>query len=180
MECYHGVLSFDHTCRALLRKWSSPISPVGEGTLKKIGANPFRRTWVWFQTNHFEAAGACLTASVANIPWLGSAFRGFIIGFWHEGELQRFATYTGARVEKLAISETHVDWVVSDRRHRLEIRAERAEGGLILGPTKIEMGKRVLETLNARIEAAWLENPGKLFLKALAGMQALKCITPWH
>jgi hypothetical protein len=168
MECYHGVLGFDHIIQGSLAVDGDPVDfSEGRGYIEKDWGQSFPEAWVWFQTNHFEQPGACLTASVANIPWMGSAFRGFIIGFWHEGELLRFATYTGARVEKLAISETHVDWVVSTRRHRLEMRAERAEGGLILGPTKLEMGKRVLETLNARIEARLTHKSGELIFEGI-------------
>ncbi len=166
MECYHGVLGFDHAIQGALAIDGQAVDfSGGRGYIEKDWGQSFPEAWVWFQTNHFERAGVCLTASVANIPWMGSAFRGFIIGFWHEGKLRRFATYTGARIEKLAISETHVDWAVSNRRYRLEMRAERAEGGLILGPTKLEMGKRVLETLNARIEARLTYKSGELIFE---------------
>jgi tocopherol cyclase len=166
MECYHGVLGFDHAIQGSLAIDHEPVDFTdGRGYIEKDWGQSFPEAWVWFQSNHFEQSGACLTASVANIPWMGSAFRGFIVGFWNEGILLRFATYTGAQVDKLAISETHVDWVVSDRRHRLEMRAERAEGGLILGPTKLEMGKRVLETLNARIEVRLTHKSGELIFE---------------
>jgi len=166
MECYHGVLGFDHAIQGSLAIDRERINfSGGRGYIEKDWGQSFPEAWVWFQSNHFEEAGVCLTASVANIPWMGNAFRGFIIGFWREKKLKRFATYTGARIEKLSISETHVDWVVSDRRHRLEMRAERAEGGLILGPTKLEMGKRVLETLNARIEARLSHKSGELIFE---------------
>ena len=36
----------------------------------------------------------------AIIPWLGSTFWGTIVGLWHEGRLYRFATYTGAKMER--------------------------------------------------------------------------------
>ena len=85
------------------------------------------------------------------IPWLGSAFRGFIIGFWHAGRLYRFATYTGARVEKLAIDEHSVHWVVRDRQYRLEMVAARTQAGLLRGPQAMDMGGRVPETLQATV-----------------------------
>ena len=36
-------------------------------------------------------------------------------------------------------------------KHRIHLSAKRAKGGLLRGPTQIDMGKRVLETLNAEI-----------------------------
>lgn len=153
MECYHGVLSLDHT---ILGKLHMPIGAVdftgGRGYIEKDWGQAFPEAWVWFQSNHFEQPETCITASVANIPWMGNAFRGFIIGFWHAGTLHRFATYTGAKIERLEIYDDHVKWVVRNQRLRLEMRASRAQAGLLLGPTRLEMGKRVAETLNAAIE----------------------------
>jgi len=152
MECYHGVLSFDHVIEGALNldgrtgDWTG-----GRGYIEKDWGQSFPAAWIWFQSNHFSMPGTCVTASVALIPWLGSAFRGFIVGLWHEGKLYRFATYTGARITHLAMTDEHVTWVMRDRRHTLELLAERAEGGLILGPTRLEMGKRVHETLRASV-----------------------------
>jgi hypothetical protein len=97
---------------------------------------------------------------VAVIPWLKSAFRGFIIGVWHQKRLYRLATYTGARIDDLQIRDDAVDWVVSDGQYRLEMRATRTEGGLLLGPTRMEMGKRVAETLNATVKVRLSDRSG--------------------
>jgi hypothetical protein len=166
MECYHGVLSLDHALRGQLR-FDDHVQPVkadlngGRGYIEKDWGQSFPEAWVWFQTNHFGLPGTSLTASVAVIPWLGSAFRGLIIGLWHAGQLYRFATYNGARVEHLEIADEHVDWVVSRGDLRLELHALRVEGGLLLGPTRHEMGKRVNETLKASIEVRLTSKAGK-------------------
>jgi hypothetical protein len=103
------------------------------------------------QSNHFEAVGTSLSASIAMIPWLRSSFRGFIVGLRHEGLLHRFATYTGAATESLAIDDERVSWSVRDRRMRLEMVAERAAGGLLASPVRSEMHKRVDETLSSSV-----------------------------
>ena len=48
---------------------------------------------------------------------------------------------------------------------RLELRACRVEGGLLLGPTRQEMGKRVNETLNASIEVRLTGKDGKIIFQ---------------
>jgi tocopherol cyclase len=152
MECYHGVLSFDHAIEGALTLHGRTCDWTGgRGYIEKDWGQSFPAAWIWFQSNHFPTPGTCVTASVALIPWLGSAFRGFIVGLWHEGRLYRFATYTGAHTEVLAMTDKQVTWVIRDRHHTLELLTERAEGGLILGPTRIEMGKRVHETLRATV-----------------------------
>ena len=152
MECYHGVLSFDHLLEGSLDLQSKTFDfNSGHGYVEKDWGQSFPQAWVWFQSNHFSAPGTCLTASVAIIPWLGTSFNGFIIGLWHKGKLYRFATYTGAVIETLEITDEKVLWTVKDRRFRLQLRAERAGTGLLLGPTRREMGIRVAETLNALV-----------------------------
>lgn len=152
MECYHGVLSLDHAIEGALKLSRARIDfSGGRGYIEKDWGPSFPAAWVWFQSNHFARPGTSITASIAVIPWIGSAFRGFIIGLWHDGVLHRFATYTGARVEKLAVAEDEVHWVVRDRRRRLEMIARRTQAGLLRGPSKSDMGLRVPETLQGTI-----------------------------
>ncbi len=166
MECYHGVLSFDHIIQGALQVDGASLDySHGRGYIEKDWGQSFPAAWVWFQSNHFESTGTCLTASVAIIPWLKSSFRGFIIGLWHESRLYRFATYTGAKVEKLDIAGEQVDWVVRDRRYRLEMLARKAPGGLLLGPTRVEMGKRVDETLDATLEVRLSRLSGEILFE---------------
>jgi tocopherol cyclase len=152
MECNHGVLSLDHAIEGSLAVDGGAVNlSGGRGYIEKDWGSSFPSAWIWFQSNHFQRPGTSITASIAVIPWLGGAFRGQIIGLRHEGSLYRFATYTGARVEKLVVGEQEVVWVVRDRRHRLEMRARRAQSGLLKGPSKSDMGLRVPETLQAEI-----------------------------
>jgi len=153
MECYHGVVSLDHSIKGSLLIDNERLDfNSGRGYIEKDWGQSFPDAYIWFQTNHFEGPGTCITASVAIIPWLRNAFRGFIIGLWHADRLYRFATYTGARIEKLEIYDDHVEWVVRSRDHRLEMSVTRALGGLLLGPTRIEMGRRVNETLLSTVD----------------------------
>jgi len=161
-ECSHGVLSLDHGLRGTLVV-DGPRTPRavidwtgGRGYIEKDWGASFPSAWIWTQTNHFDssqAQGTCLTASIATIPVFGGAwFRGMIVGLWHRQRLYRFATYTGARLERLDIDDHTVTWVMRDRAHRLELCATRAEGGLLRGPNTQSMGVRVPETLSATVE----------------------------
>jgi len=106
----------------------------GQGYIEKDWGRSFPKAWIWTQSNHFTTAGTCITASVAVIPWLGSTFNGFIAGLWHGGRLYRFATYTGAKLERQEATDREVALHFVDHRkdgHRLEIEATRASGGLL-------------------------------------------------
>lgn len=152
MECYHGVLSFAHSLQGTLTLDGKMMDfSGGRGYIEKDWGQSFPSAWVWLQSNHFVGANACITASVAIIPWVKHAFRGFIVGFWLDGILHRFATYSGAQIESLQIHDEHVDWVLRNRTHRLHLKAFRVEGGLLRGPTPQDMGQRVMETLNSTV-----------------------------
>ncbi len=104
MECYHGVLSFDHDMNGtLIMNGESVNFDGGRGYIEKDWGRAFPRAWVWGQSNHFDHPGTSITISVATIPWLRTSFRGFIIGLWHDRKLYRFATYTGATDHESAI-----------------------------------------------------------------------------
>ena len=162
MECYHGVLSFDHQIQGGLKINGQEIDFAGgRGYIEKDWGQSFPAGYVWFQNNHFDTPGTSLTASIAVIPWLGNAFRGFIVGLWHEGKLYRFATYTGAKTEDFVITDERVTWVIRDRRYRLELIASRAEGGLLHEPTRNEMLARVEETMLATVDVRLTTLDGK-------------------
>ncbi|HZW05062.1 MAG TPA: tocopherol cyclase family protein [Anaerolineaceae bacterium] len=153
METYHGVVSLDHEIQGALEiDGETAEFSGGRGYIEKDWGRSFPAAWVWMQSNHFSRPGACLTASVAVIPWMRSAFGGYIVGLWHERQLHTFSTYNGARVETLAVAPQHIEWTLRNRTHRLEIRAHRQQAALLQAPTLEDMGRRIPETLQAAID----------------------------
>lgn len=165
MECYHGVLSFDHKLNGSLTINDNQVSfTEGRGYIEKDWGKSFPSSWVWMQSNHFSTPGTSFTASIALIPWVGYTFPGFIIGLWHNGILNRFATYTGAKTVELQLSENSVFWSVADRAKKLEIKAYRATTGELRGPSRQDMARRVPETLQADIDVKLISIPGNEIL----------------
>ncbi len=80
MECYHGVLSFDHSLQGKLNLNGKEMDfNGGRGHMEKDWGKNFPAVWVWLQSNHFQNQRACITASVALIPWMGATFKGSIV-----------------------------------------------------------------------------------------------------
>ncbi len=153
MECYHGVISFDHEISGTLKIDNQSINfDAGRGYNEKDWGISFPSAYVWMQSNHFNTRGLSLMASVANIPWLRGSFRGFIIGLWHNGKLLRFTTYTGAELEMCSITENSVLLVVSDKKHRLELMADRTQTAVLHAPYDLKMSPKVSETLGSTIQ----------------------------
>jgi hypothetical protein len=162
MECNHGVVSFDHRIEGQAGVNGQPIDfSGGRGYIEKDWGQSFPAGYIWMQTNHFPTVGTCLTASIAVIPNFGFTWPGFIVGLWLGGRLYRFASYTGAQVEKLVVTDEQVDWVMRGSGHRLHIQAARAEGGLLHEPTRTQMHRRVEETLSARVRVKLMTLDGE-------------------
>ncbi len=166
MECNHAVLSFDHTIQGSLVVNDEAIDFTGgRGYMEKDWGAAFPEGYVWMQSNHFRRPGVCLTASIAIIPWLRNAFRGFIVGLWVQGKLHRFATYTGAKTKLLEVRDNHVNWIMMDRDYQLEIHAVRGVTGDLKGPTRQDMGMRVAESLQSVIHVRLAAADGKVLFE---------------
>jgi len=152
MECYHAILGFDHRIEGTLNIGESNIDFTGgRGYIEKDWGAGFPEAWIWMQSNHFQENGVSFTSSIAKIPWLGTSFAGFLIGLLYDETVYTFATYTGAEVSKLRVSEDEVRFWVSDSTHGVMVRAARAQGGELRSPVLGEMSGRIIESLTAHI-----------------------------
>ncbi|MBN1313677.1 MAG: hypothetical protein JXB30_19900 [Anaerolineae bacterium] len=152
LECYHGVLSFDHTIQGLLTLNGESIDMTGgRGYIEKDWGTSMPAAWIWMQTNHFDDKGVSLFGSVAKIPWLGSFFTGFIFGLYHQGRIYQFTTYSGARITRLHVTETLINLQLEDRLYTLAIEAKREIGVDLPAPRLGAMTSKVNESLRSEI-----------------------------
>jgi tocopherol cyclase len=158
MECYHGVLSLDHTVDGdLMVDGEGIVFDGGRGYSEKDWGRSFPSAWVWVQSNDFGRTGVSLTASIARIPWLGSSFVGSIVGLLVDGRLHRFATYTGAKLISLSHAPGGVEFVLQDRRHRIEVGASGAVPGVLRSPVLGQMVGQVEESLRGTVRVRLTE-----------------------
>lgn len=154
MECYHGMLSMCHTLSGTLDiNGARTEYKDGLGYCEKDWGRSFPEGYIWMQSLHFDTPGVSVSASVARIPWLTGAFRGFLAGFLLEGRLYRFTTYTGAKIEALSVTDEVVILEIADRKHRLKLKAWRTErGGILKAPYDQQMLERVAEVMTSRVQ----------------------------
>ena len=77
LECYHGVLSFDHSINGYVEINNEKKDFTGgKGYIEKDWGSSMPSSWIWMQTNHFDEEDISLFGSIAKIPWLGSYFTG--------------------------------------------------------------------------------------------------------
>ncbi len=153
MECYHGVVSVHHELQGSLEVHGQIVDFTGgKGYIEKDWGHSFPSSWIWTQTNHFDAdRPVSLMASVANIPWIGSHFIGCIVGFLYGDQLYRFATYTGAK-RYAKMEDKTVLLGFKDRKHRLEIIAHQEGGGELVSPLSGNMTGKVNESMQSTVD----------------------------
>lgn len=164
MQCYHGVVSMNHDITGSLRVEDETVAFTGgKSYIEKDWGRSFPSSWIWLQTNHFAAAQpVSLMASVARIPWLGHHFVGYIVGFLYQNKIHRFATYTGAKM-RAEIIDNQVQLGFKDRTFRLEITAERTDGGNLISPISGDMVGKVNESLQSEIHVRFFKNEKLIF-----------------
>ena len=111
---------------------------------------------------------------MAIIPWVGRAFRGYILGFKHSGKLHKWTTYNGAHEELLEIDDHGVRWVLNGPDGRLELAAKRVTGGLLHAPLRTAMHQRVEETLDAEFTIIHTDASGKVLLESTASCAGME------
>ena len=153
LECYHGVLSLNHSISGYVEiNGVNKDFTGGKGYIEKDWGSSMPSSWIWIQTNHFDEEGLSLFGSIAKIPWLGNYFTGYIFGLLYNNELYKFTTYNGAKIEKLDVSKNNIQIILTHKHLKLEINANRTEGVDIPAPKLGEMTNTVNESLQSQID----------------------------
>jgi hypothetical protein len=172
MECYHGVVSMDHTIRGQLIRNGQPMDFTGGcGYIEKDWGKQFPSAWIWGQSNHFSKPGISLMMSVAVIPWLGGSFGGFIVGLLFNGVIHRFATYNQSKIDSLKAQGANFDLQLQNKTHRLRVQGVRKKGVVLQAPTSLEMDRRIIETLDAHFDIRFETKTGELIYEG-SGLHA--------
>ena len=167
MECYHGILSMDHSISGCLIIKDEVIDfENGKGYIEKDWGRSFPSGYIWMQTNHFSEDHISLKASVAKIPYMGTSFVGFIAGVLLGDRLIEFTTYNFTRLRKSFADEKKVEIVLENGKHRLEIFAKREKATALASPILGFMDGRIEESMTAKIEVKLLDKKsGKVLLQ---------------
>jgi tocopherol cyclase len=153
MECYHGILSMDHSITGHLEVEGEVVDfKNGRGYAEKDWGQSFPSAYIWLQSNHFSLPGISLKVSVAKIPYLGYSFVGFIAGLWLGDRLIQFTTYNQSVLRKSAVDTRKVELVMENKKYRMEILVRREATTELASPILGLMDGRIEESMNARVE----------------------------
>ena len=170
MQCYHGVVSLDHQLNGRIEvNGKDHDFSGGKGYVEKDWGSAMPEAWIWMQSNHFPQTRTSFMLSIARVPWLGSSFPGFLGFFLHQGQPHYFATYTGAKVNNLEVSEKEVSLRIDTKDKQLHIRGEKRTGssahGALKAPGKGHMERVIHENVNASLFVSLTDKRGKVLFE---------------
>ena len=152
MECYHGILSMNHSISGIINHNGIDISfDGGRGYMEKDWGHSFPKAYIWMQSNHFSRPNISIKSSIAIIPWLKSSFIGHIAGILIDDQLIEFTTYNGTKVNSCEITKKNVAIEMENKSYKLNINACREKATTLAAPISGFMNGRIDESMNATI-----------------------------
>lgn len=162
MECYHGIVSMGHELKGSLDLNHKSISfEGGKGYIEKDWGTSFPREYIWLQSNCFNTSQVSLMASIADIPFMGATFQGFICNLVIEEKEYRFATYNNSKIIELKYTDTSVEVTVKKGKLILEMSARMFQAGNLKAP-KLGVMKNVIKEGMSGVVNIQLSEKGKL------------------
>lgn len=175
MQCYHGVVSISHQLSSVLvMDGVKHDFSHGKGYIEKDWGSSMPSAWIWMQSNNFNNSEVSFMLSVANIPWLGKSFTGFLGFCYFNGSIHRFATYTRAGLQLRHQGTDTLQIVIRDRKLMYEINAIRNNSGLLKAPVNGLMDRRIPESIDARLKLIVRDRQGKILFNdstSIAGLE---------
>lgn len=166
MECYHGVVSLNHFVDGeLFVNQQQYRYKNGKGYIEKDWGTSMPAAWIWLQCNHFDDHGASFMLSVAHIPWLGSSFTGFLGFFLFRGTTHTFATYTGARIERLAAGIGSVEIRIVSEGYQIIASAFNKRKAPLKAPEYGAMNRIIHESVDSELKINMLSQDGRVLFE---------------
>lgn len=152
LECYHGVVSMNHLVSGQVMHNDQDIRfTKSKGYIEKDWGISFPKRYIWIQANQFLETQTSLVFSLADIPLKIFTFKGFLCNLIYHGEEYRFATYTGARINKLKAYAGGLYLQLTSKDLILEIWAKNVDNGTLKAPVRGRMDGVVKEGISSKV-----------------------------
>ena len=155
MQCFHGIVSMNHSLSGSFNINGEEIDfSAGKGYIERDWGKSFPREYVWIQSNHFENNDTSLFFSEAHIPFMKTAFQGFICNLVVDKKEYRFATYHRDSCKLEKVNDQRVKITLENKQATLSIEAEITNPGELIAPTVSGMQKVIKEELGGNVKLA--------------------------
>ena len=163
MECYHGVVSLTHNLKGKLIVNDELFDfNNGKGYIEKDWGSSMPSAWIWMQSNHFNSVSSSFMLSIADIPWLGKSFTGFLDFFYFNNKIHHFTTYRSSKLE-LEIDDSDIlNIKIKNKKNAFIINARSNNAGMLKAPAGGSMDRRIPESIDAMLKIIMLDKKGNI------------------
>ena len=163
MQCYHGVVSLSNKLRGNLLINNEIFDfNNGKGYVEKDWGSGMPSAWIWMQSNHFNDSNSSFMLSIADIPWLGKSFTGFLGFFYHDHQIYRFATYLRTKLQLEIADSNGLKIKIENRKNTFLLNVKSNNAGLLKAPIKGSMDRRIPESIDATLKITMLDVKGHI------------------
>jgi len=164
MECYHAVVSIDHSLEGKVKYQNRDLDfDGGRGYIEKDWGTSMPESWIWLHTNTFQSRGTSVMLSIAKIPWRKSYFTGFIAFVLHWGRIYRFTTYNHSRIIAFHLHNQDLRVIFQNGNLTLEVKAHQKVAGSLKAPVKGLMERYIKESIDSDVEITLIKNRVPIF-----------------
>lgn len=177
MECYHGVVSMNHTVNGILRINNEEIDfENGKGYIEKDWGTSFPEKYIWIQCNNFRNHKTSIFCSIANIPFMRKSFLGFICNILVEGKEYRFATYNNSNMHIESIINGKIILLLENRKATLRLEANIRETAELIAPKLGRMEKIIKEGLSGGAKFSLYDKQNQLNFEDDGSMAGIEIV----
>ncbi len=156
MECYHGLVSMRHELSgSLFIEGENVVFEGGLGYIEKDWGRSFPEKYIWLQCNSFKS-GSSLFLSIADIPFAGFSFGGFIAIF-HDGKKEyRFGSYLNGGYKIITLTDELLEVELWRGPIRLYLKVSARGTNSLIAPVGGRMSLVIKEAVSAVVEYSFV------------------------
>jgi hypothetical protein len=178
MECYHGIVSMNHTLRGKLKINHGEIDfNDGKGYIEKDWGTSFPKKYIWIQCNNFDNNDTSIFFSAADIPFMKSSIFGFICNLVTGGKEYRFATYNRSKLNIECATDNQIALTLENGKVKLRIEADRNNIGELIAPKRGKMQEIIKEGLVGGVKIYLYNERNELIYKDISNMAGIEITT---
>ncbi|MCF8331853.1 MAG: hypothetical protein K9H84_05320, partial [Bacteroidales bacterium] len=177
MECYHGVVSVTNSLKGeLIINGKEYDFNSGKGYIEKDWGSSMPSSWIWMQSNHFSNTKTSFMLSIADIPWRGKSFTGFLGFLYRDNQFYHFATYRNTNLQLEVCDSNMVKIKIENRKNDFTITAKSNSTGLLKAPSEGAMDRRIAESIDAVINITMKDKKGNIIFSDSTNIAGLEMV----
>lgn len=177
MECYHGIVSMNHSLTGFIKvDQRTLLFAGGKGYIERDWGTSFPEKYLWVQSNHFEEEETSLFFSIATIPYHFTSFEGFIANFQLFGKEYRFATYNQSTCMVEKVEDGGLLITLENKEATLQAKVHYASLMFLPAPQLGKMKRFIQESLSATVHVHFHDKARSLFYQGNASTAGIDVV----